>query len=92
MVTTRLGGRNTIKGGAADRPRPRTASCRVAANSLRHTGSDDGLGEAVSYLYTEWLPRSGAEPRDFPLYFQRLSLFPDVSENDAVTDIYLPLE
>lgn len=32
---------------------------------LRHTRSDDGLGEAVKYLYSEWLPQSGEELRDF---------------------------
>ena len=60
--------------------------------TLRHVGSDDTLGEAVSYLYSQWLPQSGEEPRDFPLYFQRSKFFPDMPENEAVTDIYLPLK
>lgn len=59
---------------------------------LRHIGSDDGLGEAMAFLYTEWLPGSGEEPRDFPLYCQRVSFFPDVPEHEAVTDIFLPLQ
>lgn len=59
---------------------------------LRHIGSDDGFGKAMSYLYTDWLPRSGEEPRDFPLYCQRISFFPDVPEHEAVTDIFLPLK
>jgi AraC family transcriptional regulator len=59
---------------------------------LRYTGSDDGLGDAVFYLYADWLPRSGEEPRDFPLYCQRVSFFPDVAEHEAVTDIFLPLK
>lgn len=58
---------------------------------LRHVGSDDALGEALSYLYATWLPSSGEEPRDFPLYLQRVHLFPDVPEHEAVTDIFLPL-
>lgn len=58
---------------------------------LRHTGSDERLGPAVSWLYAEWLPQSGEEPRDFPLYCRRVVFFPDVPEQEAVTDIYLPL-
>jgi AraC family transcriptional regulator len=58
---------------------------------LRHIGSDDTLGETVSYLYSDWLPQSGEERRDFPMYFQRVKLFPDVPENQAVTDVFLPL-
>ena len=44
---------------------------------VRHVGSDDTLGEAVRYLYATWLPASGEEPRDFPLYLQRVRFFPD---------------
>ena len=58
---------------------------------LRHTGTDDGLGAALRYLYADWLPRSGEEPRDFPAYLQRVTFFPDVPEAEAVTDIFLPL-
>ena len=36
-------------------------------------------------------PASGEEPRDFPLYFQRVSFFPDVPEHEAITDVFLPL-
>lgn len=58
---------------------------------LRHIGSDDTLGETVSYLYSEWLPQSGETPRDFPLYLQRIRFFPDVPECEAITDVFLPL-
>jgi AraC family transcriptional regulator len=58
---------------------------------LRHTGSDDTLGEAVRYLYATWLPASGQELREFPLYLQRIRFFPDVPEHEAVTDVFLPL-
>jgi len=30
--------------------------------------------------------------RDFPLYCQRISFFPDVPEHETVTDIFLPLK
>lgn len=59
---------------------------------LRHVGSDDALGKTVRYLYAEWLPKSGEVVRDFPLYFQRIEFFPDVPENEAVTDVFLPLK
>lgn len=58
---------------------------------LRVTGSSDDLEQAALYLYRDWLPASGEEPRDFPLYCQRLSLFPDVPEHEAVTQLFLPL-
>jgi AraC family transcriptional regulator len=58
---------------------------------LRHVGSDDTLGESLKYLYAAWLPASGEEPRDFPLYVQRVNLFPDVLEHEAIVDVFLPL-
>jgi AraC family transcriptional regulator len=58
---------------------------------LRHTGSDEGLGQAIAWLYSQWLPQSGEELRDFPVYVQRVKFFPDVPETEAVTDVFLPL-
>jgi AraC family transcriptional regulator len=58
---------------------------------LRHVGSDDQLGRSIMHLYTNWLPLSGEELRDFPLFMQRLTFFPDVPDGESVTDIYLPL-
>ncbi|HET7809804.1 MAG TPA: AraC family transcriptional regulator [Steroidobacteraceae bacterium] len=58
---------------------------------LRHIGSDDQLGRSIWQLYAEWLPGSGEELRDFPLFVRRVTFFPDVPDSEAVTDIYLPL-
>lgn len=58
---------------------------------LRHIGSDETLGASARYLYSEWLPQSAQEVRDFPLYFQRISFFPDVPEHEAAVDVFLPL-
>jgi AraC family transcriptional regulator len=58
---------------------------------LRHVGSDDTFGETFEFLYAKWLPASGHEPRDFPLFLQRVRFFPDVPEHEAVTDVFLPL-
>lgn len=59
---------------------------------IRYVGSDDGFEVPVKYLYTEWLEKSGYELRDSPLFFERVSFFPEVPENQMVTDIYLPLK
>lgn len=58
---------------------------------LRHVGSDDQLGRSILHLYKNWLPGSDEELRDFPLFLQRVTFFPDVPDSEAITDIYLPL-
>lgn len=58
---------------------------------VRHHGSRDYIPEA-EYLYREWLPRSGEELRDFPIFFHYVNVGPDVLEADMITDIYLPLK
>lgn len=58
---------------------------------LRHEGSDALLGDAIRFLYGEWLTESGEEPGDAPLFLRRVAFFPDVPEHEAVVDIYLPL-
>jgi AraC family transcriptional regulator len=57
-----------------------------------HQGSDAGLAAAVNYLYRDWLLDSGCELRDFPLFFERVSFYPDVPESERITHIYLPLK
>lgn len=59
---------------------------------VRHLGAHDQLGESVYYLYREWLPGSGEELRDFPLFFHYLNLISDTPEHELMTDIYLPLK
>jgi AraC family transcriptional regulator len=59
---------------------------------LRLIGSSDNLQPAIYFLYADWLPNSGEELRDFPVYAQRVRFFPDVPETEAVTDIFLPLK
>lgn len=58
---------------------------------VRHHGARDNLGDAAHYLYREWLPYSGEEPRDYPLFLHYLNFVPDVPEHDLITDVYLPL-
>lgn len=59
---------------------------------VRHLGSHDLLGESVYYLYRDWLPKSGEELRDFPVYFQYLNSKFTTPEHDLVTDVHLPLK
>jgi AraC family transcriptional regulator len=58
---------------------------------LRITGNSDDLVPAARFLYGEWLPASGEELRDYPLYAQRVKFFPDVPEHEAITDLFVPL-
>jgi AraC family transcriptional regulator len=57
---------------------------------LRVTGDTHNLEPAALYLYRDWLPASGEEMRDFPIYCQRLFL--DDPEPGAAADLYLPLK
>lgn len=59
---------------------------------LRQVGAADDMGAAVAFLLRHWLPASGEALRDFPVTVQRVSMFPDVPEGRAVTDILLPLK
>ncbi|MBJ6802597.1 AraC family transcriptional regulator [Geomonas propionica] len=59
---------------------------------VRHLGSHDRIGDNIYPLFRDWLPKSGEELRDFPLFFNYLNLLPDVAEHELITDIYLPLK
>ncbi|MGY3240158.1 MULTISPECIES: AraC family transcriptional regulator [unclassified Bradyrhizobium] len=59
---------------------------------LRVVGHTDNLEPAALYLYRDWLPASGEEVRDFPIYCQRLSFFPDVPAHETVAELFLPLK
>jgi AraC family transcriptional regulator len=57
-----------------------------------HSGSREKIGESVYALYRQWLPQSGEETRDFPVYFHYLNLDMDTPEHQHLTEIYLPLK
>jgi AraC family transcriptional regulator len=61
---------------------------RVAV--LRVTGDTHNLEPAALYLYRDWLPASGEEMRDFPIYCQRFFL-EDVEQGTAA-ELFLPLK
>ncbi|MFO1502346.1 MAG: AraC family transcriptional regulator [Steroidobacteraceae bacterium] len=43
------------------------------------------------YLYETWLPQSGEQLRDYPMFFHYVNVGPGVKEHEMITDIYLPL-
>jgi len=58
---------------------------------IRITGHADDLEAPALHLYRDWLPTSGEELRDFPLFCQRVRFPPEVAGRDAITDLFLPL-
>jgi AraC family transcriptional regulator len=68
-------------------PGGRCAVLRVA-NGASNNMEPEGL-----FLYRDWLPASGEETRDFPIYSKRwLSFFPDVPVHEVVAELFLPLK
>ena len=59
-----------------------------SVTSARPTGS----ATVPWHLYRDWLPESGEELRDFPLFFHYVKKVPDVPEHEQVTDVFLPLK
>jgi AraC family transcriptional regulator len=60
---------------------------------LRYPGNTNNLEPAALYLYRDWLPDSGEEVRDFPIYCQRrLALIPEVPAHEVVVELFLPLK
>ncbi|WP_010188734.1 AraC family transcriptional regulator [Sphingomonas sp. PAMC 26605] len=53
-------------------------------------GDTHNLEPAVLYLYRDWLPASGEEMRDFPIYCQRFFLAEP--EQGTVAELHLPLK
>nr|WP_295886695.1 AraC family transcriptional regulator [uncultured Devosia sp.] len=60
---------------------------------LRYPGNTNNLEPAALYLYRDWLPASGEEARDFPVYCtRRLALIPEVEAHEVVVELFLPLK
>ena len=59
---------------------------------LRVIGNTDNLETAAFYLHRDWLPASGGEAQDFPLYCQRVTFFRELPEHKAVAELFLPLK
>jgi len=60
---------------------------------LRVNGASQNMEPPALYLYRDWLPTSGEEARDFPIYCRRqLSFFPGVPVHEVVAELFLPLK
>lgn len=60
---------------------------------LRYPGNTHNLEPAALYLYRDWLPASGEEAGDFPIYCQRrLQMIPEVQAHEVITELFLPLK
>ena len=60
---------------------------------LRVNGASHNLEPAALFLYRDWLPASGEEARDFPIYCQRhLAFPPGAAGHEAVAELFLPLK
>jgi AraC family transcriptional regulator len=59
---------------------------------VRHKGSPDHIAGSVYHLYRNWLPHSGEELRDFPVFFEYLNLKVNTPEHELLTAVHLPLK
>lgn len=60
---------------------------------LRYPGNTNNLEPAALYLYRDWLPQSGEEARDFPIYARRrLMPIPGMQAREVVVELHLPLK
>lgn len=60
---------------------------------LRVVHNTHNLEPAALYLYRDWLPASGEEVRDFPVYCRRhITVFPNAQAHDVVVELFLPLK
>jgi len=48
--------------------------------------------KAGAYLYERWLPRSGETLSGYPIIFHYVNVGPNVTDEDAITDVYMPLK
>tara|TARA_R110000744_G_scaffold115366_6_gene215936 strand:- start:4148 stop:4642 length:495 start_codon:yes stop_codon:yes gene_type:complete len=58
---------------------------------VRLIGGDEKSAAVINFLYHQWLSESSFALRDFPLFLERVSFFPAVTEADSIIDIYLPI-
>ena len=60
---------------------------------LRVAHDTHNLEPAALYLYRDWLPASGEEARDFPIYCQRhFSFLQNAPAHEVVVELFLPLK
>ncbi|MFT5852375.1 MAG: AraC family transcriptional regulator [Colwellia sp.] len=57
---------------------------------VRHLGSRKNVTAATT-LYEEWLPDSGEELAESPIFFHYVNVGSQVKESEMITDVYLPI-
>ena len=65
-------------------PRMKCAHARDVGSRLNN--------KAAAYLYETWLPNSGEEMSGYPIIFHYVNVGPDVKDEEAITDVYMPLK
>ncbi len=76
---------------AIEAPLQRTEIQAGAYAVLRHKGPYANMRAAYQWLYGDWLPQSGEEAGDAPVFEEYLNNPRDTAPADLITDIYLPL-
>ncbi len=79
---------------AADAIQPPLAQSAIAGGKhavLRYKGPYADMRVAYQWLYGEWLPQSGQEAGDAPVFEEYLNNPRDTPPTELLTDIYLPL-
>jgi len=60
---------------------------------LKVDGASHNMEPAALFLYRDWLPASGEEARDFPIYCERrLSFAGDGTAHEIFAELFLPLK
>lgn len=83
----------SVDGDVADNPygiEPRTIP-RMKCACARDIGSRLN-NRGAAYLYEKWLPSSGQELSGYPIIFHYVNVGPNVKDEEAVTDVYMPLK
>jgi len=58
---------------------------------LRYQGPYASMRAAYQWLYGQWLPQSGFEAADAPIFEEYINNPREVAASELITDIYLPL-
>jgi AraC family transcriptional regulator len=59
---------------------------------ITHKGPYSELGKAYEWLYSQWLPASGREPRQAPPFEVYINSPQTAAPEELLTEIYLPLQ
>jgi AraC family transcriptional regulator len=83
----------SFDGEVADNPHgiERKTIPRLKCAYARDVGSRRN-NKAAAYLYEKWLPGSGEQLSGYPIIFHYVNVGPSVKDEEAITDVYMPLK